>query len=274
MLNGLHRPGQPAPRRRAFTLVELLIVLGIIALLLALLFPALGGLRASAQRTRCMANQRQLFTAYLAYAHDNRGHLVHPGQGTRRVNGWLGLAIVMGGTPDIASGALYRYLKNQAPYICPADPDSLRSYSINAYLDPDPFDGAWYWMGRLDQVKRPAATFVFIESNQTGKGMVGPINNGSFAITTAPHDVWRERPGNWHTTGVNLAFADGHTEYMKWNDPRTVQVGYGALSGVSNDLPRLQALLGVDGTVPIETGPCCKDGTCMARPGTPPKLGS
>ena len=274
MLNGLHRSSPSLPPRRGFTLVELLIVVCIIALLLALLLPALGGLRASAQKTRCMTNQRQLFTAYVAYAHDNKGHLVHPGQGTKRVRGWLGLAMVMGGTPDIPSGALYRYLNDQAPYICPSDPDAIRSYSINAYLDNDPFDGAWYWMSRLDQIKNPAATFVFIESNQTGKGMIGPINNGSFAITTAPHDVWRERPGNWHRTGVNLTFADGHGEYMKWHDPRTVEVGFGALSGISNDLPRLQALLGVDGSVPLITGPCCKDGTCMAAPGAPPKLGS
>jgi prepilin-type N-terminal cleavage/methylation domain-containing protein/prepilin-type processing-associated H-X9-DG protein len=67
------RSVHPPPRRSAFTLVELLVVLGILALLLALLLPALGRTRRVAQSTACMANLRSIGQAMLVYAAENRG---------------------------------------------------------------------------------------------------------------------------------------------------------------------------------------------------------
>src|SRR4051812_18489104 len=61
-------------RRYGFTLLELLIVVGIIAALLAILLPTLGRMRETARRVRCLANLRQLGTALLAYTADNNGH--------------------------------------------------------------------------------------------------------------------------------------------------------------------------------------------------------
>src|SRR5688572_14143134 len=76
------RPGrQPSTcaftrRRPAFTLVELLVVIGIIAVLISLLMPALGKARETARRVNCMSNMRQLSTAWVAYAQANKGHIV------------------------------------------------------------------------------------------------------------------------------------------------------------------------------------------------------
>jgi len=60
-------------RRRAFTLVELLVVIGIIALLIAILMPALSRAREQTQRVSCMSNMRQLGLAMMMYVGDNKG---------------------------------------------------------------------------------------------------------------------------------------------------------------------------------------------------------
>lgn len=75
-------------RRRAFTLVELLVVIGIIALLIAILLPALNKARRQAQLTVCMSNQKQLVNALLMYCADNRG-CFPGGPGFTKENGVL-----------------------------------------------------------------------------------------------------------------------------------------------------------------------------------------
>jgi prepilin-type N-terminal cleavage/methylation domain-containing protein/prepilin-type processing-associated H-X9-DG protein len=63
------------PHRRAFTLVELLVVIGIIALLVAMLLPALNKAREASKAATCLSNLRQITTAFILFAHDNKGFL-------------------------------------------------------------------------------------------------------------------------------------------------------------------------------------------------------
>jgi prepilin-type N-terminal cleavage/methylation domain-containing protein len=110
---------------RAFTLVELLVVVGIIAILIAILMPALRRAREQANGVACASNQRQLMMAFLMFAADNKGHL--PGNFVDFDNpdplkrSWL----VNSGEPWSAApqgGTIYKYLQNKDVYRCPAMP--------------------------------------------------------------------------------------------------------------------------------------------------------
>src|SRR6266478_5689509 len=80
-------------RRRAFTLVELLVVIAIIAVLIAILLPVLSRAKESANRTVCFSNHRQLITAVSFYCTDNKGYIPHCNwlgqEDAAKIPGWL-----------------------------------------------------------------------------------------------------------------------------------------------------------------------------------------
>src|SRR3954467_9568954 len=117
---------------RAFTLVELLVVIGIIALLLAILLPALARVRESSRRTACLANICELGRAVLLYCHDNKDHLPDAGSGNApdalmspRAVGlppWTPFGPNVYVLPSIGQ-ALQKYLKADTRFwICPSAP--------------------------------------------------------------------------------------------------------------------------------------------------------
>jgi hypothetical protein len=124
---------RPACRRRScltgFSLVELLVVIGIIAFLAALLLPALRMARESAQRTRCIAQLRQVGAALLSYANANRGSLP----------AWSGWHTWPRGEPEDTVGPVWTeelipYLgtPDSAVYNCPSYPGRCRNYFLSA----------------------------------------------------------------------------------------------------------------------------------------------
>ena len=116
-------------QRRAFTLVELLVVIGIIAVLIGVLLPTLSKAQKRARTTACMSNQRQLVTALIMYCQENKG-CFPGGPGTMNVNG----APVF--TPALASWDM----NAQNPYSCNQDikngPTFLAKYVGNSKKIP------------------------------------------------------------------------------------------------------------------------------------------
>jgi type II secretory pathway pseudopilin PulG len=152
-----HRPPSAAPRRRpaaAFTLAELLVVIGIILLVLALLVPAVGKAWGSARRVECLSNVRQLTAAALAYAGDNNHYLPDAGSGNYETYAPLS-PLTYGqppGTPvgpadnpfyvlPSIGGSLRRYLgEGGAFWKCPSAPTdgSIEAFHL---MGDDPYNG-------------------------------------------------------------------------------------------------------------------------------------
>lgn len=148
----------PKPPRRAsaFTLVELLVVLAIIAILVALLLPSLKRANEQAKRVQCMANMRSLIAGTILYANDWKDVMVFNNWGpndTTGYKGWLYNGNVSQGARsglqdnfrflDINSGALINYIRNHKVFRCPAHEEiqfpkttmEMSSYTMNGAIN-------------------------------------------------------------------------------------------------------------------------------------------
>ena len=220
----------------AFTLIELLVVIAIIAILAALLLPALAKSKATGHSAVCLSNLRQLQVGYLTYAHENSDKL--PPNISRRVQfdqvnvtgAWvLGNTTVDTNITNIKAGVLFPHVGSAAVYRCPADKSTVRdqpsllrtrSYSISLWLNVDivNFGSAdWATTNPLNRKKLsqivdppPSQTWVLIDEHPLS------IDDGVFLIATYEISGWSSYRGDQHNNGANLSFADGHVEHYRW----------------------------------------------------------
>ncbi len=231
-------------RRRAFTLIELLVVVSIIAILIAILLPALGSARRSAQTLQCLANIRSLAIAQYAFATDNDQQLVQAGGGAYQPQGsWLSQldayadAPVARRCPDDGSAYFDTPLPDASP---PAYRTS--SYGINNYLSPTHAPAGARVVRKLDDVSQPSVLVQFAELAQQGAyagadhlhvdRFVGAWGGGDAASTLArigqqmPVGRHGEQPTEW-SAPLNFSFLDGHAETVAiervYTDPTTNQ---------------------------------------------------
>ncbi|MGH7976114.1 MAG: H-X9-DG-CTERM domain-containing protein [Limisphaerales bacterium] len=245
----------------AFTLIELLIVIAVIGILAALLFPALSQARSRALTITCINNLKQLEECCFLYGADNNdflppnqvGGFVSAASSTNspsiadNTNSWCpGIAPLDRTTYNLEQGNLFPYNKSPAIYHCPADrstvngyPDLLRtrSFCMDISINSPDANTTYHKYAEIFQPP-PARLFVFIDTQESD---IWDATFGIFSPASYWAGYWLDLPADRHQQGANISFADGHVEHWHWKSPKRFEgVWYPASS--PDDLADLQRL--------------------------------
>ena len=235
-------------RTGGFTLIELLVVIAIIAILAAMLLPALARAKEKARGLQCMSNLKQLALGWMLYADDHGGNLVWNDL-TATGSGWVRGILDYNGAntdntntlfltdPQYAKLAPYT-LKTAGIYKCPSDRSTViingvrhprvRSLSMSQAMNSRDDWSAFLTHARyrvfrkLSDIDRMGASQAYLMIDEHPDS----INYGDFAV--AMNDgipdaqiYMIDVPASNHGGAGGLSFADGHAETHKWRDART-----------------------------------------------------
>jgi len=255
---------------RAFTLMELLVVISIIAIIASLILPAMARAKARAQSSFCLNNTRQLSLAWMVYADDHNGQLAYnlgqsarnpaavPATGGAGMGGnWVNNVENWEMNPDntnaaavVATGIGPYTSKAAALYHCPSDNvlsdlqrqhgwgGRVRSYSMNAMVgDAGNFSQSGTNVNNPDYIQFfkttsfPRPADIFVFLDEHPDS----IDDGYFLNREVSPAAWNDLPGSYHDGGASFSLADGHSEHHRWQNASTKQPA--RAYGISPSLP-------------------------------------
>ena len=231
---------------QGFTLIELLVVIAIIAILAAMILPALAKAKQKTQGVYCLNDQKQLTLCWMMYSDDNQGKLVpnHDGGTTDYdlswVPGWLDF------TPNntantnllyLLASKIGPYTKNPGIYRCPADiyqckesgimMNRVRSVGMNGFIEGGVYSDhaaggshwypGWWSYNKMTDILNPppAKLWVFVDEHPDS------INDGWTITGVTDPNQWVDLPASYHNGACGFGFADGHAEIKKWLESST-----------------------------------------------------